>query len=110
MQFASVAGNGGQPHKMLMGQLLVLLLVIELAVAVPASVLAQNTELSTNANNKQQQHQLQQQQQQKQPAAGECQSSQFFGVRGLQLDARLCLALSLPVCVCAYVRLMLKVI
>lgn len=41
--------------------------------AVPASVLAQNTELSTSANNKHQQQQLeklQEQQQQQQPAAG----------------------------------------
>lgn len=46
--------------------------------AVPASVLAQNSELSTSASNKlhlqqehQQQQQLQEQQQQQQPAAGE---------------------------------------
>ncbi|TDG46592.1 hypothetical protein AWZ03_007030 [Drosophila navojoa] len=41
-----------------------LLLFVGLAAAVPASVLAQNTELSTNANNKLQQQQQQQQQQQ----------------------------------------------
>jgi len=52
---------------MLMG---LLLLFVGLATAVPASVLAQNTELSTNANNKLQQHQ--QQQHQQQLPAGEC--------------------------------------
>ncbi|XP_034471936.1 uncharacterized protein LOC117779747 [Drosophila innubila] len=46
-------------HSMLMG---LLLLLVGLAAAVPASVLAQNTELSTNANNKQQQQQQQFQQ------------------------------------------------
>ncbi|XP_017857401.1 PREDICTED: probable serine/threonine-protein kinase tsuA isoform X2 [Drosophila arizonae] len=42
------------------------LLFVGLAAAVPASVLAQNTELSTNANNKLQQQQQQRQQQQQQ--------------------------------------------
>lgn len=107
MQLPSFPGNGGQ-RSLLIAQLLLLLLVIELAAAVPASVLAQNTELSTNANNKQQQqqqheHQLQLQQQQQQrelPAtAGEWQSS-IFGVRGLQLVARLCVC----VCVCGCLR------
>lgn len=105
MQLPSFPGNGGQ-RSLLIGQLLLLLLVIELAAAVPASVLAQNTELSTNANNKQQQqheHQLQLQQKQQQrelPAtAGECQSS-IFGVRGLQLGSRVCAC----VCVCGCLR------
>ncbi|EDW03319.1 uncharacterized protein LOC6562874 [Drosophila grimshawi] len=54
----SAAGNG---HCLGLG---LLLLFVELAAAVPASVLAQNTELSTNANNKLQQQQQQQLQQQ----------------------------------------------
>lgn len=64
---------------------LALILCLSLPIrAVPTSVLAQDTELSTSANHKlqqqqqQQQHhqqQLQQQQQQQQPAAGKCQSS-----------------------------------
>ncbi|KAM8717253.1 hypothetical protein ACLKA7_004024 [Drosophila subpalustris] len=49
-------------HSMFVG---LFLLLIGLAAAVPASVLAQNTELSTNANNKMQQHQQQQQLQQR---------------------------------------------
>ncbi|EDW65091.1 uncharacterized protein [Drosophila virilis] len=55
----SASGNG---QSMLLA---LLLLLVGLAAAVPASVLAQNTELSTNANNKLQQQQQQQQQQQR---------------------------------------------
>ncbi|XP_062142393.1 uncharacterized protein LOC133850349 [Drosophila sulfurigaster albostrigata] len=64
MQLPLSLSTSGIGHSMLM---VLLVLLVGLAAAVPASVLAQNTELSTNANNKLQ-HQQQLQQQRELPA------------------------------------------